>query len=185
MAERSVDVAHSTILRWVTRSVREFEKRWDRYRRRVGRSRRVDETYVCVRGRWHYLYRAVDQISQTIDFVLRKDRGVAAAQAFYRKALASNGNRFARTLTLDGHRPNRSALWKLRTCQYLNNIVEQDHRGINARYGPMKCFKSFANDVITLAGLELAHRIRKHQFSFGRGYRFGRNRMRGWGIALA
>ena len=74
---------------------------------------------------------------------------------------------------------------KVRTCQYLNNIVGQDHRGINARYGPMQCFKSFANAPITLAGLELAHRIRKHQFCFGRGYRFGRNRMRDWGIALA
>jgi transposase-like protein len=196
MAERGIDVAHSTILRWVTRFVPEFEKRWDRYRRRVGGSWRVDETYVCVRGKWHSLYRAVDQHGQTVDFVLRKDRGVAAAQAFFRKALASNGNCFPRTVTLDGHRPSRSALWKLRmervrwrhvkvrTCQYLNNIVEQDHRGIKARYGPMKCFKSFANAAITLAGLELAHRIRKHQFSFGRGYRFGRNRMRDWSIAL-
>ena len=114
MAERGIDVAHSTMLRWVTRFVPEFEKRWDRYRRRVGGSWRVDETYVCVRGKWNYLYRAVDLYGQTIDFVLRKDRGVAAAQAFFLKALASNGNRFPRTVTLDGHRPSRAALWKLR-----------------------------------------------------------------------
>ena len=197
MAERGIDVAHSTILRWVTRFVPEGEKRWDRYRRRVGGSWRVDETYVCVRAKWHYLYRAVDQYGQTIDFVLRKDRGVAAAQAFFRKALATHGNHFPRTVTLDGHRRSRAALWKLRmehvrwrhgkvrTRLYLNNIIEQDHRGIKARYGPMKCFNSFANAAITLARLKLAHRIRKHPFSVGRGYRFGRNRMRDWGIALA
>ena len=132
-----------------------------------------------------------------LTLLLRKDRGVAAAQAFFRKALASNGQRFPRTVTLDGHKQSRTALWKLRmehtkwrhvkvrTCQYLNNIVEQDHRGIKARYGPMKCFKSFVNAAITLAGFELAHRIRKHQFSIGRGYRFGHNLMRDWGIALA
>ena len=136
MVERGIDVAHSTILRWVTRLVPEFEKRWDRYRRRVG-------------GKWNYLYRAVDQYGPAIDYVLRKDRGVAAAQAFFHKTLASYGNRLPPTVTLDGRRPSRSALWKLRmehdrwrhakvrTCQNLNNIVEQDHRGIRARYGPM------------------------------------------------
>src|SRR5829696_3642321 len=59
MAERGVDVSHTTILRWVQRYVPEFEKRWDRYARPVGTSRRVDETYIRVRGRWAYLHRAV------------------------------------------------------------------------------------------------------------------------------
>ena len=63
--------------------------------------------------------------------------------------------------------------------------IEQDHRGIKARCGPLKGFKSFVTAAVTLAGFELAHRIRKHQFSFGRGYRFGRHRMRDWGITLA
>ena len=54
---------------------------------------------MCIRGQWHYLYRAVDQHGQTIDFLLRRDRGIAAAQAFFRKALHSNGERFARTVT--------------------------------------------------------------------------------------
>src|SRR5215213_3586002 len=61
MAERNVDVAHTTILRWVQRYVPEFEKHWQHYARPVGTSWRVDETYIKVGGRWTYLYRAVDR----------------------------------------------------------------------------------------------------------------------------
>ncbi len=75
MAERGVRVSHTTILRWTRRFIPEFVKRWDRFRRPVGASWSVDETYVSIRGRWHYLYRAVDQHGKTIDFLLRRDRG--------------------------------------------------------------------------------------------------------------
>jgi transposase-like protein len=54
MAERDIKVAHSTILRWVTRYVPEFEKRWARFSRTVGTSWRVDETYVSIKAKWHF-----------------------------------------------------------------------------------------------------------------------------------
>jgi transposase-like protein len=135
-----------------TRYVPEFEKRWSRF-------------------------------SKAVDFLLRRDRGIAAAQAFFRKALASNLPRVPRKVTLDGHVPSRRALWllrrehpcwrnvKVRTNKYLNNLIEQDHRAIKSRCASMAGFKSFANAAITIAGVELAHRIRKGQFSFGRGRR--------------
>ncbi len=110
----------------------------------------------------------------------------------------SNGGRFPRKVTLDGHVPSRMALWRLRhehvnwrhvkvrTSQYLNNIVEQDHRGIKARLRPTKGLKSFASAAITIAGFELAHRIRKRQFSFRRrGHRYTHSRQINWQIALA
>jgi hypothetical protein len=71
MAERGVQVAHTTILRWVLRYVPEYEKRWRRFLKPVRTSWRVDETYVSIRGRWHYLYRAVEKQGKTIDFLLR------------------------------------------------------------------------------------------------------------------
>ena len=180
------------------RYVPEFEKRWNRWSRQVNSSWRVDETYICVHTKWHYLYRAVDKHGKTVDFLLRPDRGIAAAQAFFRKALATNLPRWPRKVTLDGHAPSHRALrflcredpkWKhvrVRSCRYLNNIVEQDHRAIKRRCASMTGFKSFHNASITLAGIELAHRIRKRQFSFGPGrQRRAWSLKQLWGRALA
>ena len=191
MAERGVEVSHTTILRWVVRYVPEFEKRWNRHARRIGSSWRVDETYVSIRGKWHYLYRAVDKQGKSVDVLLRRDRRIAAAQAFFRKALATNLNRWPRKVTLAGHTPSHRALRLLRrenpkskyvevrTCKDLHNIVEQDHRTIKRRCASMKGSKSFANAAIGIAGIELAHRIHKRQFSFG----LGRSR-RNWSLKL-
>jgi transposase-like protein len=116
---------------------------------------------------------------KTVDFLLCRDRGIAAAQGFFRKALATNLNRRPRKVTLDGHVPSHRALrllrredpkWlyvKVRSCKYLNNIVEQDHRAIKRRCASMAGFKSFDKAPITIAGIELANRIHKRQFSFG------------------
>src|SRR3954447_17600436 len=91
MAERSVELAHTTILRWVQRYVPEFEKRWNRYARTVDGSWRCDETYIKVKGRWTYLYRAVDKQGRTVDFLLSAKRDVAAAKRFFQKAMKGNG----------------------------------------------------------------------------------------------
>src|SRR5450755_4532424 len=86
MAERGIAMTHTTILRWVQRYVPEFEKRWNKYSRPVGGSWRCDETYIKVKGRWTYLYRAVDKQGRTIDFLLSEKRDVAAAKRFLGKA---------------------------------------------------------------------------------------------------
>jgi len=142
---------------------------------------RPTHPYIKVRGKWNFLYRAVDKHGKTVDFLLRPDRGIAAAQAFFRKALATSLPRWPRKITLDGHKQSHLALrylrredpkWKyvqVRSSQYLNNLIEQNHRAIKRRCASMGGFKSFGSAAITLAGIELAHRIRKKQFSLGRG----------------
>ena len=84
---------------------RNLKKRWNRFSRSIGSSWRVDETYISIKGKWHYRYRAVNKQGRTVDFLLRPDRGIAAAQAFFRKAIASHANRTPRKVTLDGHVP--------------------------------------------------------------------------------
>src|ERR1700677_1174724 len=99
-----------------------------------------------VRGRWAYLYRAVDKEGNTVNFRLSPKRDVAAGKAFFRKALRTHG-RAPISITLDGyaasHRavremPSENRVWKhtkLRSSKYLNNLIEQDHRGIKSRTG--------------------------------------------------
>ena len=78
----------STIYRWVQRFAPEMEKRlrWQ-WHRLQSRSWRIDETYVKVRGKWAYLYRAVDKLGNTIDFYLSSTRNTKAAKRFLGKAL--------------------------------------------------------------------------------------------------
>jgi transposase-like protein len=83
MAERGIALSHTTILRWVQCYVPEFEKRWRRYAQPVSTSWRMDETYIKVKGRWTYLYLAVDQQGLTVDFLLSEHREVAAAKQFF------------------------------------------------------------------------------------------------------
>jgi transposase-like protein len=154
----------------------EFVKRWNRFGRSCGRSWRVDETYLKVRGNWVYLYRAVDKAGQTIDFRLSRTRDVAAAKAFFKKAIQHQG-RPPQTITLDGYAASHRAVrelryegllprrLKLRSSKYLNNLIEQDHRGIKSRTRPMLGFKSFLSAANVIAGIELLHRIHKRQFT--------------------
>jgi transposase-like protein len=179
MAERGLSLTHTTIMRWVQRFAPEFERRWNRFVRQTGDSWRVDETYIKIRGVWRYLYRAVDREGKTVDFRLSSRRDVTAAKLFFRKALKTQG-RPPRVITLDGyaasHRavrelPEENGAWnntKIRSSKYLNNIIEQDHRAIKARIGPMLGFKRFRRAKVTIAGIELLHRIRKNQFDLSK-----------------
>src|SRR5262249_38869413 len=110
---------------------------------KFGRSWYVDETYIRVRGGWRYLYRAIDRAGALVDVMLSENRDLAAAQAFFRSAKAVTGVTPDR-VTTDGNdaypRAIRTELGRHvrhRTNRYLNNRLEQDHRGIKGRCRPM------------------------------------------------
>ena len=172
MAERGLNLAHTTILRWVRRYAPEFVKRWNRFGRTAGRSWRVDETYIKERGHWTYLYRAVDKAGQTIDFRLSRTRKVAAAKAFFKKAIKHEG-RSPHTITLDGYvgfasscprdAPRRSTAETDRGALF--KVSEQPDRAGSPRRQvetrPLLGFKNFESAAITIAGVELLRRIHK------------------------
>ena len=143
----------------------------------MGGSWRCDETYIKVNGRWTYLYRAVDKRGRTVDFRLSERRDVAAAKAFFRKSMKHHGaprvitldayaasHRAVRELKADGKMPKRV---RVRSSKFLNNGVEQDHRRVKQRIRPMLGFKRFDTAAVTISGIELAAKIRKHQFKVG------------------
>ena len=174
MAERHVDLAHTTILRWVQRYVPEFAKRWQQYTRPVGTSWRCDDTYIRIKGHWAYLYRAVDREGQTVDFFLSENRAIAAAKRFFARAIEKRGT--PQKITLDGYAASHRAVAELqeenilpanlivRTNRYLNNVIEQDHRRVKQRVRPMLGFKRFDHAALTISGIALVHQIKKSQF---------------------
>jgi transposase-like protein len=101
LQDRGVDIAHTTIFRWIQAYAPELEKRLRPHLCRRNRSWRVDETYVRVKGRWAYPYRAVDSRRQTIDFLLAARRDAEAAKRFFRKALRQPHTANSRTITVD------------------------------------------------------------------------------------
>ena len=133
----------------------------------------MDETYIKVKGEWHYLYRAVDKQGQTIDVLLTKQRDQEAALRFLKKAIRRHG--VPEKITIDGSEANAAAIRSynkeygtaisIRQVKYLNNIVEQDHRAVKRITRPMLGFKSFAAAQSTLVGIELMHMLKKRQLA--------------------
>jgi len=87
IAERGVEVDHSTIHWWAIKMFPVLAAVCRRRKRPVGKSWRMDETYIKVAGEWKYLYRAVDKNGATVDFLLRTKRDHAAAGAFFERAI--------------------------------------------------------------------------------------------------
>lgn len=180
-AERGIIADHSTLNRWVIRYAPLLEDVFRKtQKRKVSGSWRMDETYIKVKGSWVYLYRAVDKTGATIDFMLSENRDTAAAKAFLDKAIGANG--FPESVTIDKSGANKAGLdlinfqlflfyllgfnflrTKVRQIKYLNNIIEQDHRGIKRITAPMMGFKSFQSAAATLAGIELHRMLKKGQ----------------------
>ena len=165
--------------RWVLEYAPQLEAEVRKnHKKKVNGSWRMDETYIKVKGEWHYLYRAVDKFGDTVDFMLSKNRDKPAAIAFFEKAIGSHG--LPEKVTMDKNGANKTGIdainFQLILCflcgfslmqitvrqiKYLNNIVEEDHRSIKKITNPMKGFKAFYSAQATLAGIELHHMLRK------------------------
>jgi transposase, IS6 family len=175
MAERGVEVDHSTINRWVLKFAPELDNRIRSFLKPTNDSWRVDETYIEVKGAWKYLYRAVDSEGNTLDFMLSAKRDGKAAARFFRNVLGAKHTQPPRVITVDKNAAYPVAMdelkedetlkakTELRQVKYLNNVIEQDHRNIKRIVKPMMGFQSFNTARRTLRGIEAMNMIRKGQ----------------------
>jgi transposase-like protein len=175
MRERGLAVDHVTIFRWVQRYAPEINKRMRPHLKLAGASYRIDETYVKVGKEWKYLYRAVDSVGNTIEFMLSAKRDVAAAKRFFKKVMRADHRRLPFTIGVDKNAAYPEAFaasvkekvlpfdCKLRRVKYLNNVIEQDHRAIRRRWRAMQCFRTFHTAERTIEGIEAAHMMAKGQ----------------------
>lgn len=183
MAERGIDIDHTTIHRWVVHFSPVLLKQFNRRKRAVTGRWHMDETYIKASGQWMYLYRAIDSVGDTVEFWFSEHRDLPAAKGFMRKALACHER--PDRIIIDGSQTNRGAIAscdagnrlrdhsrrplkaiRIRSSRYLNNLIEQDHRRIKRRVRPMMGFKSLATATTTLAGIEMIHMMRKRQGRF-------------------
>ncbi len=133
--ERGLDVHHTTVFRWVQEYGPELDKRCRPHLRTTNDSWRVDETYIEVKGKPKYLYRAVDSAGNTLDFLLTAKRDATAAKRFFRKTLKAIHTSCPRVITVDKnaaypkainelkHKKQLPKKVKLRQKKYLNNIA--------------------------------------------------------------
>ena len=177
MEERGVDVDHGTLNRWVVKFAPLLAAQAQSRKKPTAGSWRMDETYIKVKGKWTYYYRAVDKTGKTLDFMLSERRDKAAARRFFKRAMGTNG--VPDRVVIDKSGANLAGLQsvnvilkfkgsgntiKILQVKYLNNIIEQDHRFVKRITRPMLGFKAFHSAEATLAGIETAHMIRKGQF---------------------
>jgi len=147
--ERGIIFTHEAVREWEMQFAPLLSETLRKHRRRkIGPSWYVDETYIKVNGRWTSLYRAIDRKGNLVDVLLSEKRDKAAAEDFFCSARRVTG-RVPERLTTDGHAAYPGAIAaelgkavRHRTNRYLNNHVEQNHRGIKQRTRPMGGFQS-------------------------------------------
>ncbi|MBZ6079050.1 IS6 family transposase [Microvirga puerhi] len=183
MTERGISVDHTTIHRWSVHYAPFLLAQVNRRKRSVTDRWHMDETYIKVRGRWMYLYRAIDSLGDTVEFWFSERRNLGAAKQFLRTALKRRGR--PKRIVIDGRQTNRQAILscdaadrlqdrlgqelkpiRIRQSANLNNRIEQDRRAIKRRVRPMMGFKSVNSARAVLGGIEMIYMMRKGQAKY-------------------
>ena len=169
LAERGVEVDHTTIYRWVQRFTPLLADAARPCRHAVGDRWRVDETYVKVAGRWRYVYRAIDQFGQVIDVLVSPQRDAKPACHFFERAIGTTKITPVEVVT-DKAVTYPIALGELlpaawhRTDQYANNHIEADHGRLKSRLRPMRGLKQERSAKVVIAGHAFVQNLRRDHY---------------------
>ena len=177
MEERGLLVDHTTLYRWVQHYAPELKKRVEWYNRRYCHTWYLDETYIKIKGQWKYLYRAIDEHGNTLDFYLSHRRNAKAAKRFLGKLLKSNKDWQPAVINTDKNPAYGAAIAELRaegklddaSChkqvKYFNNRLESDHGKLKRLIHPARGFQSMKTAYATIKGFEVMRMFKKGQFN--------------------
>jgi transposase-like protein len=169
LAERGIDVDHTTVYRWVQRFTPLLAEAARPCRHAVGDRWQVDETYVKVAGRWRYVYRAIDLFGQVIDVFVSPRRDTAAARRFFERAIGTTRTMPSEVVTdqaptypvvLEELLP---AAWH-DTDRHANNHIEADHGRLKARLRPMRGLKQDHSARVMIAGHAFIQNVRRGHY---------------------
>ncbi|CRH18981.1 IS6 family transposase [Carnobacterium maltaromaticum] len=170
LRHRGIQVNPTTIMRWVHQYGNLLFVIWKKKNKPTSTSWRMDETYIKIKRKQHYLYRAIDSHGNTLDMCLRKHRDTNAAYAFMKRLIRRYGE--PRALVTDKCAATIAAVNKLknegflksvdyRLSKYLNNVIEQDHRQIKKRFSKSLGFQSMKSAATTIQGIEVVNALYK------------------------
>jgi transposase, IS6 family len=171
LAERGIEVDHVTLFRWVQRFTPILADAAGPCRHAVNGRWFVDETYVKVSGSWRYVYRAVDEQGQVIDFFVSRKRDTKAARRFFTNAIGRHGAPVE--VTTDRAPALARAITELLpfalhdTTRYANNRVEADHGRLKARLRPMRGLKSDRTASVVMRGHAFIQNLRRGHYELG------------------
>ncbi|RAN84840.1 IS6 family transposase [Bacillus sp. SRB_331] len=174
LRERGISVHPTTIMRWVHEYGNLIYQIWKKKNKKVQSSWKLDETYIKMKGKWRYLYRAIDKDGYTLDIQLRKTRDHQAAYAFMKRLVKAFGE--PTVLTTDKAPALLCAFNKLKeqgfyrrtthcTVKHLNNLIEQDHRHVKGRFAKSTGFQSLRHASRILKAIETVHALYKRKRS--------------------
>jgi len=176
--ERALKLERSTIYRWVQEYAPEINKHTKPYLKMTCDSWKCDETYIKIKGEWHYLYRTMDKQGNTLDWMLSKHRNKKAVKRFFKKLLGNKHIVNPRVINVDKSptfppalnelqkENHASSETKLRAIKYLNNSVENDHKFTKSKLRYRQWYQSFNTARNTLAGMETLRMIQKGQVRY-------------------
>ena len=169
LAERGIVVTHETIRQWCRKFGPDYARKLRRRQGRLGDTWHLDELFINIQGRRHYLWRAVDQDGDVIDILVQRHRNARAAKRFFRKLLKGQGSE-PRRLVTDKLRSygaaHRSVMPSVvhDTRRYANNRAEVSHQPTRQRERQMRRFKSPAQAQRFLS----VHGVVRNLFNLGR-----------------
>jgi putative transposase len=147
LAQRGISVSYESVRCWCLKFGPKYAKRLRKKHRGFGDTFFVDEVFIRIGGKQHYLWRAVDQDGEVVDVLLQTRRNTAAAMRFFKRILKSAGGS-PHTIVTDKLRSYGAAqremggAWEHDTSQYSNNRCEQSHRPTRSKERSMKMFRS-------------------------------------------